>query len=190
MKKLVCVVIMLFGRGYTRADNWVSLDVNNAKITLLRQPYTNIWMGLADLQPIVYSNVSVAVTAQLDVVYPNIQTDGTKWGIALQSSPYYTNGTVNPIVDPETYTGAITPAWYLDVPYIGSGRAIPIAVYVESPDLTVRLPWLDNQVATATLTITGGPDIISGTIPVEIIPEPASAAILTLGMFLITSKRK
>ena len=96
--------------------------------------------GEADPQPIVTSNVRVHVKARLVPKNPNIQTSDDLWGVALQGQSW-TDAKQN------------TPNWNLDPEFIAGAVEIPIAVYVESPDLTVRPPGV-SQVATVTLTVT------------------------------------
>ncbi|MGA2914411.1 MAG: hypothetical protein ABSE89_00065 [Sedimentisphaerales bacterium] len=129
----------------------ISIDLNGSQIKLLQKPGTDTWEGFANPMPIVHSNVDVKVSAKLDVVHPNIQLDGRNWGVALQGQPYTTG--IGPIVPPATFAAGPTPFWFMDVPYIGAGRQIPIAVEVISPDLTVRPPELNSPVAIVTLTV-------------------------------------
>jgi hypothetical protein len=136
----------------------VSIEVpSGAKIKLEPLDYPNnneqtpaTWTGVANPQPILHSNVRVSVTGTLDVVNPVIQTDSGQWGIALQGQDWAV-GDGSGLGGPQTYV-ATTDPMYLDVAYIGAGRAIPIAVYVQNPNLTVRAPEADSQVATVTLT--------------------------------------
>ena len=183
----ICTVIMLFGAGFAMADDWGSLNVDNAMVTLLQQPQpdTNFWVGVANPLPIVQSNISISITATLDVVCPIIQTDATKWGIALQGM-YWSIGSGS-LTTTNTYVCTTGPL-DLDPAYIGEGRGIPIAVFVKDPDLTVMPPGL-SQVATVTLTITGDSSIY-GTIPVQMIPEPATIALLGIGSLTFIRRKK
>jgi hypothetical protein len=133
----------------------VSIEVPAlAQIKLMPDSNTgNIWSGVAAPQPIIHSNVRVKVTAALNVVNPVIQHDANQWGLALQGQPYKTGTTVSGYLDgPVTLAIPTTDPWYLDVAYIGAGRACPIAVFVSNPNMTVRPPELNSQVATVTLT--------------------------------------
>jgi hypothetical protein len=134
----------------------VSIEIPaGAKIKLLPLDSTlsasiPTWSGVANPQPILHSNVRVSLGATLDVVNPVIQTDPTMWGIALQGQPWKV-GSGGLLGGVDTFVTTTDPI-YLDVAYIGAGRAIPIGVYVQNPNLTARPPELDSQVATVTLT--------------------------------------
>jgi hypothetical protein len=134
----------------------VSIEVpTGSKIKLMPLDYAKdtpgppTWTGVANPQPILHSNVRVSLAATLDVVNPVIQTDPTLWGIALQGQPWKV-GSGGPLGGPDTFV-TTTDSIYLDVAYIGAGRAIPIAVYVQNPNLTARPPESDSRVATVTL---------------------------------------
>ncbi len=135
----------------------VSIDANNALIKLLPDANVGglaIWSGVADPQPILRSNVRVSITATLDVVNPVIQTDPCMWGVALQGQDYKRGETSTGPLGGTNTTVTTTPPIYWDAVYIGTGRGVPIAVFVANPTLWVRAPEANSRVATVTLTAT------------------------------------
>ncbi|MGA2914412.1 MAG: hypothetical protein ABSE89_00070 [Sedimentisphaerales bacterium] len=168
MRKLILLIVALVSTMVFAVPPWdlttsaqipvvmdivpsISIDLNGSQIKLLQKPGTDTWEGFANPMPIVHSNVDVKVSAKLDVVHPAIQLTRSNWGVALQGQPYTTG--VGVLVPPDTLVVATTPFWFMDVPYIGAGRQVPIAVEVISPDLTVRPPELNSPVAIVTLTV-------------------------------------
>jgi hypothetical protein len=138
----------------------ITLNLNGAFIKLTQQLNTDWWEGQTGLPPsstkhaTITSNVNVVVTAELDIVNPNVQTNGYKWGVAIQGQAWSMGS--GPIVPPATLVVPTTPGYYMDLTYINSfgaaGAPIPIAVEVEAPDMTVRPPGANQPVATVTLT--------------------------------------
>lgn len=117
-----------------------NLDLRGSTIKLEQVDGSVNYVGEADPQPLLTSNVPVTVDATVTPVAPLVAPQAS-WGVALQGTGWGTN----PSVD-------------YDPAYIGiSGVGVPVAVLVENPDLTQRPQGTDQRVATVILTVSPRP---------------------------------
>jgi hypothetical protein len=115
-----------------------SLSLNGAVIKLASTVGGDIgdFSGCANPQPILQSNVSVTVLAEVEPVAPLITNDANCY-VALQGQPW-----------------GLTSAQDYDPAYIGSGVHIPVCVLFRQVNMAARPEGFDQRVGTVILTVT------------------------------------
>jgi hypothetical protein len=115
-----------------------SLSLNGAVIKLAPTVGGDVgdFSGCANPQPILQSNVSVTVLAEVEPVAPLVTNDANCY-VALQGQPW-----------------DFTSAQDYDPAYIGSGVHIPVCVLFRQVNMAARPEGLDERVGTVILTVT------------------------------------